>query len=411
MSTMAIIGAVLAAVFSAALWRNGKRGSELVQPAAFAFSAALLPAASSLLNTISDGTGDTWLPLTTVVFCGIYATFALGLNVVVGYAGLLDLGYVAFVALGAYAGAWLMSDFWHQIDPGFHFGSGAFSTDIPGIHLSFWIILVVATMFCAVWGVIIGAPTLRLKSDYLALVTLGFGEIIPQIAVNGDNIGGYNITNGSSGIGPVDRVNMTPFDAIPGVATYVGPFDFTTRYYIVTVALVAFLFVSLRLRDGKLGRAWLAVREDELAASLMGVPLMRTKLWAYAVGAAAGGLGGAFFVITLGNIDPTQFKFQISVMILVMVIIGGMGNVYGVVLASFVLTWLNYTGMTEIGNKINAGLGTSIDLPSWQFLIFGLILVLMMLFRPDGLLPAARQKQVRKMEAQLETLGTEGAQV
>jgi branched-chain amino acid transport system permease protein len=337
--------------------------------------------------------------------------FAVGLNVVVGYAGLLDLGYVAFFAIGAYTGGWLTSDFWHQINPKISVWGGELPSIHDGIHLSFWLVLVAAVVACAIGGVIIGAPTLRLKSDYLALVTLGFGEIIGQVAVNGDKIPvvGWNLTNGSFGIGPVDAINMRPFNLIPGIPDTVGVFDNTLRYYIITALLAILMFVSVRLRDGKLGRAWLAIREDELAASLMGVPLMRTKLWAYAVGAGFGGIGGAFSVATFGNIDPTQFRFQVSVIILVTVVVGGMGNVYGVVLAAFLVEWLNYTGMQQISIAINDALGTSFDLPTYEYGIFGLILVLMMLFMPDGLLPAARQKKSRELDAALETLGTEAA--
>ncbi len=377
--------------------RRKRTLADWVQPIVFIVFAVSLPTIHNALGT----TGDSWLPLTTLSFCAIFAVFGVGLNIVVGYAGLLDLGYVAFFAIGAYAGGWFMSDFVPVSR--FDFFGGSQNVKIPGIHLNFWLVVIIAVILCAAAGIVIGAPTLRLKSDYLALVTLGFGEIIGQVATNGGAIAGHNITNGSVGIGPVDEANLQPFDLIPGVPTLVGTFDNDVRYYVIIAMLAVFMFVSLRLRDGKLGRAWLAVREDELAASLMGVPLMRTKLWAYAVGAAAGGIGGAFSVITFGSIDPSQFNFQVSVIILVIVIVGGMGNVYGVVLAAFILEWLNYTGMGQIGGAIGFD-----NLPNWEFLIFGLILVLMMLFRPDGLLPAARQKQVRAVEAQLETLGTEG---
>jgi branched-chain amino acid transport system permease protein len=189
----------------------------------------------------------------------------------------------------------------------------------------------------------------------------------------------------------------------------INVFDYTTRYYVIFALCLLFVLVSIRLRDGKLGRAWLAIREDELAASLMGVPLMRTKLWAYGVGAAAGGIGGAFYCVSLGGVNVDTFNFQFSVIVLCMVILGGMANVYGCILGAVILTWVNYTGMKEIGNAINNTFGTTIEMPHYQFLIFGFVLVLMMLFRRDGILPAARQKQSRALDAQLEKIGTEEA--
>ena len=347
--------------------------------------------------------GDNWLPMTTVVFCAIYAVFALGLNVVVGYAGLLDLGYVAFFLIGAYTSGWLMSDFFYQTN--FHL----FSASLPaifGIHLSFWLVAIIAAIHAAIWGVIIGLPTLRLKSDYLAIVTLGFGEIMPQAVRNGDGIGGFNLTNGTKGIGPLDPIGMGLLGYLPGVPAVVTAFDFTVRYYIILALGALFVFVSLRLRVGKLGRAWLAIREDELAASLMGVPLMRTKLASYAVGAAIGGVAGAFYGVAVGIVNVDTFTFQFSIIVLAMVIVGGMGNVWGVMLGAVIVSWFNQTGLTEIGNTVNSRFGTSYDIPRYQFLLFGLVLVFMMLYRRDGLLPAARQRKVREFESELEKVGT-----
>jgi branched-chain amino acid transport system permease protein len=355
--------------------------------------------------------GDAWFPLTTMVYCVVYVMFALGLNVVVGYAGLLDLGYVAFFLFGAYTSAWLSSDFFQQVNWHLFNGSKAkgLTLPIPGIHLNFWFVLIAAACVAALAGVIIGAPTLRLQSDYLALVTLGFGEILPQAFRNAGSIKGFNLSNGTKGIGPIDNINTTPFSQITGglIPEKVGVFDYHSRYYIILALAVLFGVASLHLRDGKLGRAWLAIREDELAASLMSVPLMRTKLWAYAVGAAAGGFAGAFFGFSLNAVNIDSFNFQFSILILCMVIVGGMGNVYGVALGAIALCWLNYTGLTQIGAEINSAFGTSYNIPRYENLILGVILVLMMLFRRDGFLPAARQKQVRQMEAALEKVGTE----
>jgi branched-chain amino acid transport system permease protein len=341
--------------------------------------------------------------MSTAILCLVYVMFSLGLNVVVGYAGLLDLGYVAFFLMGAYSAAWFMSGFFYNHNV--HVFDAADPT-LPGLHFSFWIAVWFAVAICMLVGVIIGAPTLRLASDYLAIVTLGFGEILPQIFRQGEDIKGINISNGTKGIGPLDQLDMGPFAWIPGVPHKIGPFDYVTRYYVMFFLVILFVFISLRLRGGKLGRAWLAVREDELAASLMGVPLMNSKLWAYAIGAAAGGFGGAFYALHVNTVNIDSFNFQFSVLVLCMVIVGGMGNVYGVTLGAILLCWLNYTGLDEIGNTLNSWLGTNFNVPRNEAGILGLILVLMMLFRRDGILPAARQQQARKLEAQLEKVGT-----
>ena len=350
---------------------------------------------------------DGFLPLFTIVLCAVYALFALGLNIVVGFAGLLDLGYVAFFLVGAYVGAWFMSDFAVNVakstrNINIHILDAA-SAKIPGVHLSFWIVIIIAGIVAAIAGVIIGAPTLRLKSDYLALVTLGFGEILPEMFRNSDDVppGHLNITNGTKGIGPVDRVGMGFLRYIPGIPKTIVSSDYRTKYYVILVFCGLFVWVSVKLRDGRLGRAWMAIREDELAASLMGVPLMRTKLWSYAVGAVAGGVGGAFYATIVGTVNVDGFTFAFSIIVLCAVILGGMGNVWGAILGAVVITWFNYTGLTYIGGKINGALNTDFNFINLQFGLFGLVLVLMMLFRPDGFIPAARSKQVKKAEQQV----------
>jgi branched-chain amino acid transport system permease protein len=355
---------------------------------------------------------DGYLPLFTIVLCAVYALFALGLNIVVGFAGLLDLGYVAFFLVGAYVGAWLMSDFAVNVSSGWrtiniHFLDAA-SHKIPGIHLSFWIVVIVAGIVAALAGVIIGAPTLRLKSDYLALVTLGFGEILPEVFRNSDDVppGHLNLTNGTKGIGPVDRVGMGFLNYIPGIPKTIVSSDYRTKYYVILAFCGLFVWVSVKLRDGRLGRAWMAIREDELAASLMGVPLMTTKLWSYAVGAVAGGVGGAFYATIVGTVNVDTFTFAFSIIVLCAVILGGMGNVWGAILGAVVITWFNYTGLTYIGGKINnlapdGSYFAKFNFINLQFGLFGLVLVLMMLFRPDGFIPAARSKQVKKAEQQV----------
>ena len=339
-----------------------------------------------------------WLPLDSVTECLVWVICALGLNIVVGYAGLLDLGFVAFWAIGGYVAGWLMSGFFYQVKV--HVLGSRVGT-APGIHFTFWIVLIAGALFTGLWGLLIGAPTLRLKSDYLAIVTLGFGEIIPQVFTNGDNVFGFNLSNGAKGIAPTDPVQ------VPGKT--LGPFDLVWRYVIFVLIAALVIFVSLRLREGRLGRAWLAIREDELAASMMGVPLMRTKLAAYAVGAMAGGLGGVAFTAQIGGVLPDRFNFSISIILLGMVVLGGMGNVWGVTLGALLLAWFNKTGLPQAGTSFNNTFGTEINFPSYSYLIFGSILVLMMLFRREGLLPEARTRLVLREpgRTEMESLGVD----
>ena len=324
-----------------------------------------------------------WMPASTVNESLVWVICALGLNIVVGYAGLLDLGFVAFWAIGGYSAGWFMSDFFHQVN--IHAGSTAPATQ-NGIHFSFWAVLLVGGLIAAAFGIIIGAPTLRLKSDYLALVTLGFGEIIPQIFYNGENIAGFNLSNGSKGISPIDNIGL--------FGKTLGPFDLDWKYLIFVCLAALMVFVSLRIRSGRLGRAWLAIREDELAASMMGVPLMRSKLSAYAVGAFSGGIGGVAFATHVNGVFADRFSFAISIILLAMVVLGGMGNVWGVIVGALAIAWVNATGLPAFGDTVNAALGTNINFPSYNFLLFGGILIFMMLYKREGLLPESRLKEL-----------------
>lgn len=331
---------------------------------------------------------NSWFSLTSLGEIMVFILMALGLNIVVGYAGLLDLGYVAFWALGGYVAGWLMSGHFNQWKVDI-FGNAA--PGLPnGVHLNIFLVLILGGVFTAIWGVIIGAPTLRLKSDYLALVTLGFGEIIPQVMVNGENIAGFNLTNGTKGINPLDNMTIFGYEF--------GPFALADKFLMYSLLAGAMIFLSLRLRDGRLGRAWLAIREDELAASMMGVPLMRTKLASYAVGATSGGIGGVAFATLIGGVYAERFNFQISIIILSMVVLGGMGNVWGVMVGATVLAWINNTGLVQIGNIFNSVTGMKVDFPSFNFLIFGVLLVLMMLYRREGFIPEARVRLIMHEE-------------
>jgi branched-chain amino acid transport system permease protein len=253
-----------------------------------------------------------------------------------------------------------------------------------------------AGLATAAVGILIGLPTLRLRGDYLAIVTLGFGEILPQIARNGDNLfgTGFNLTNGTGGITPIDGPGFGGLLArhlhLPANFLTAGNLDSVFLWTgIVLVAITA--FCSARMRDSRLGRAWIAIREDEVAAAAMGVPLMRTKTWAYATGAFFGGVAGAYYASYKSGAFPDDFFFQISVFILSMVILGGMGNIWGVMFGACVLTYLDREGLSNIGTQINNSLGTSIDVPKYEFGIFGIIIVVTMLFRPEGLIPSSRR--------------------
>ena len=376
----------------------------LVAVLVFVFYQFILPGLVAPVQTfVSD-----WLPMSTINQCVIWAMLAVGLNIVVGYAGLLDLGYVAFWAIGGYVAGWIMSPFFTQWKVNV-FGSAAPGLE-AGIHVNFWLTLPIAAAFCAMWGVIIGAPTLRLKSDYLALVTLGFGEIVPEVFRNAEDVHGFNLSNGSKGITPIDAIPLGPLHLIfPAIPANLGPFDDNYRYLVYALLTAFAIFVSLRIRVGRLGRAWLAIREDELAASMMGVPLMRTKLASYAVGAAIGGLGGVAWATLVNGVSSEDFQFANSIILLAMVVLGGMGNVWGVLVGALLLSWINSTGLHELGTAFNNGFGTSIDFPSYNFLIFGSLLIIMMLFRREGLLPEARTREVLQEpeRGEIESIGAE----
>jgi branched-chain amino acid transport system permease protein len=331
----------------------------------------------------------------TAVYMLVFIMMAVGLNIVVGYAGLLDLGYVAFYAMGAYTAAWFASLQFPTRK--LHFGAVGIDPNLPGIHVTVWLLLVLAGVLTALIGVVIGLPTLRLRGDYLAIVTLGFGEIMPQVARNGNDLGGFNLTGGPQGITPIDAPG---FGA--SISRWTGgflPSNYLTTgsanafYWTALLLLLFTVFCSIRLRDSRLGRAWVAIREDEIAASAMGVPLMRTKTWAYACGAFFGGIAGAYFAAYKSSTFPQDFYFNISVFILCMVILGGMGNVWGVILGAAFLAYLNQEGLANTGAWLNQHFSTNIDVPKYSSGIYGVLIVIVMLLRPQGLIPSARRKR------------------
>jgi branched-chain amino acid transport system permease protein len=351
-----------------------------------------------------------WIPDTSTAFVIVaFTVMGVGLNVVVGYAGLLDLGYVAFFAGGAYVAGWLASQ---QFGGGLHsprswiFG-GTVPNNTLGIHLTPWLVILIAAIFAALLGVLIGIPTLRLRGDYLAIVTLGFGEIIPQFVRNGNHIGGFNLTNGSFGLTGIDGLGFGSglHSALPFLpSNFVEQVDSTWYYWSALALLGIAIATSLLLRDSRLGRAWIAIREDEDAAAAMGVPLMRLKTLAYLIGAFFGGAAGCLITLQAGATSPNAFNLQVSIFVLCMVILGGMGNVWGVALGGFVLAYVNYQGLFAAGHTFNSVTGADIDISEYSYLIYGAAIVTFMLFRPEGLLPSARRRHELHEEEELEEL-------
>ncbi len=315
--------------------------------------------------------GKSWVRI--VDFALLYIMLALGLNIVVGYAGLLDLGYVAFYAVGAYCWALLAS-------PQFN------------IHLPFWVILPVGAMLAACFGVLLGTPTLRLRGDYLAIVTLGFGEII-RIFLNNLN-SPVNVTNGPQGITLIDPFSIGGF-SFGKTQTVLGLTLSSPQmyYYLFLLFTALVVFVSLRLEDSRIGRAWVAIREDEMAASASGINTRNIKLLAFAMGATFGGLSGGLFASFQGFVSPESFNLMESIMILSMIVLGGMGNIAGVIIGAILVTIipeaLRYTGVLQqaiLGHVV-------VDPADLRMLLFGVALVLMMLFRPAGLLPSKQRRR------------------
>ncbi len=309
----------------------------------------------------------------------IYVILALGLNIVVGYAGLLDLGYAAFFAIGAYAMGLL--------------NSPVLGSPFYGWPWSFWVLIWVSALVSAAFGVMIGAPTLRVRGDYLAIITLAFGEIIPVAIRNlGDitiDVGGWrpierlNLTGGENGVNPVGR----PY--LPGVHFET---DFIPWYFLILVIGAASLWAMNRMRDSRLGRAWMAIREDETAADCTGVNPVKTKLLAFGLGASFSGFAGSFYAAKLQAITPGAFEFNVSIMLLCMIVLGGIGSLKGVILGGMVITLFDRILLAEMTNIVRAvgrsvGIATlaTIDLTLWRWFFFGLGLVVVMVFKPEGL--------------------------
>ncbi|HEY3310156.1 MAG TPA: branched-chain amino acid ABC transporter permease [Anaerolineales bacterium] len=361
---------------------------------------------------VDQFTGLRWTA--QIIFALIFTILALGLNIVVGFAGLLDLGYAAFFAIGAYT-------------------TGILSSPQHGIFMNFWIVIWLAAAMAGIWGLILGAPTLPLRGDYLAIVTLGFGEIVPVIFKNLINVtikeplscwvipaivrlfGGnptiacitfikdIDLTAGEKGINPIGRPTL-PF---------IGEFqsDNPIPWYFLIIAIILLsIFIIRRLRDSRMGRAWMAIREDELAASQMGIDPVRTKLLAFAMGAMFSGFAGAFYGAYIRAIFPSVFDFSVSIIVLCMVILGGLGNINGVIVGGLVIMTadrlflpalkdflgglLKHTILPALSNyhTVQAAVEQNANPILYRFLLFGLTLVIMMAVRPEGLIPSAQRK-------------------
>jgi branched-chain amino acid transport system permease protein len=316
--------------------------------------------------------GQAWVRIVDLAI--LYILLALGLNIVVGFAGLLDLGYIAFYAVGAYTWALLAS-------PQF------------GLHWPFWAILPCCAALACLFGILLGAPTLRLRGDYLAIVTLGFGEII-RIFLNNLNAP-LNITNGAQGITRIDPLRIGGFSLatrseVFGIAVS-GPQKY---YFLLLILVVLVIFINHRLLHSRIGRAWQAIREDEVAARAIGIDLPRVKLIAFASGASFGGLAGGIFAAMQGFISPESFSLGESVMVVAMVVLGGMGHIPGVILGAILLTVLPEALRYSVGPVQQKLFGQIlVDPESLRMLIFGLALVLMMRFRPGGLWPSPLRRR------------------
>ena len=333
---------------------------------------ALIALALLVLPFALSQVGTSWVRIMNLAI--LYVLLALGLNIVVGFAGLLDLGYIAFYAVGAYVYALLASP---------HFG----------LHLPFWVILPIGAAVAAFFGVMLGAPTLKLRGDYLAIVTLGFGEIVRVFLNNLSRP--VNITNGPQGITRIDPFSIGSFnfaktETLLGL-NFSGPIKY---YYLLIVVMVVILVINVRLQNSRIGRAWEAVREDEVAARAMGLNTTQLKLLAFAMGASFGGVAGGMFSAIQGFISPESFILVESIMVVAMVVLGGMGNIWGVVLGAMLLSFVPEILRWTVEPLQRSLFGRMIIEPEViRMLLFGLALVLVMLYRPAGLLPSAVRKR------------------
>jgi branched-chain amino acid transport system permease protein len=354
---------------------------------------------------------DEWLKfrkITDIIPIIVLILLALGLNVVVGYAGLLDLGYAAFFAIGAYVAGFMTSPLSFLNANGMQWYS------------NFWVAIVVAFFVAIAAGVILGAPTLRLRGDYLAIVTLGFGEIVPVLFRNADTY-----TYGEKGLRGITKPEIDlgflgwQYELGGGPVFGLGAWSSLMPWYYFLLAIgILTVFGLRRLQDSRIGRAWMAMREDEIAASAMGINLVTTKLSAFGMGASLSGVAGAVFGAYIGSIFPSQFEFSLSVILLCAVILGGLGNIWGVIIGSFIIQFFDRIMSLELtkflvnfGKENHIDYLASIQLSNWRYFIFGIALVILMLVRPEGLIPSGRRKAELRPELDMlqgDTIGEPG---
>ncbi|WP_157314722.1 ABC transporter ATP-binding protein [Chitinibacter sp. FCG-7] len=322
--------------------------------------------------------GNSWLR--AVDFALLYIMLALGLNIVVGYAGLLDLGYIAFYAVGAYLFAILNSPHLQAVLPAWL------------SHPPFLVMMILAAVVAGIFGVLLGSPTLKLRGDYLAIVTLGFGEIVRIFMNNLDRP--VNITNGPQGINNIDPVQIGGYDFGRPIEFLGLTFEKIHLYYYLILAFcVLIIFVSVRLQNSRIGRAWVAIREDEIAANAMGINTRNVKLLAFAMGASFGGVSGALFASFQGFVSPESFVLMESIMVLCMVVLGGMGNIPGVILGAIIVS-ITPELLRDIINPLQMAIAGKrvVDPENLRMLIFGLAMIVIMLVRPAGLWPSKRRR-------------------
>jgi ABC-type branched-subunit amino acid transport system permease subunit len=345
-----------------------ERHRSLTILAGMAIVSVVLPLLILVPPFSSFSSQNVWIDGFTIA--GIYVLLAMGLNIVVGMSGLLDLGYAAFFAIGSYTFAMAASPF-------------------TGFDFPFWPMLIVGAAVAAVFGILLGAPTLRLRGDYLAIVTLGFGEIVPILFLNSSTY-----TEGPNGIGGISPPSIGDF-AFPSTG---NPWPFYLTMILLITVCMMFIY---RLQDSRLGRAWNAIREDELAAAANGVNTVTTKLLAFALGASMAGFAGVFASSKLTLVSPNLFRFDVSFTVLAMVVLGGMGNTWGVAVGAFIIFMIQTVILKQLNiffGNVQVPILSDIDFLQYQFLLYGIALVAMMLLRPEGLFPSRRRK--RELHAQ-----------
>ncbi|MGB7193559.1 MAG: ABC transporter ATP-binding protein [Collimonas pratensis] len=369
---------------------------------------------------IAANFGNSWVRI--MDFALLYIMLALGLNIVVGFAGLLDLGYIAFYAIGAYMTGLLASPQFASVLESFvntYPAIGNFLVMIcgpeivqNGIHLSLWVIVPLGAALAGMFGAILGAPTLKLRGDYLAIVTLGFGEII-RIFMNNLNAP-VNITNGPQGINLIDPIRIFGVSLAgergSNATVYFGGFGMPSvnaYYFLFLVLCIAIIFISIRLQNSRLGRAWVAIREDEIAAKAMGINTRNMKLLAFSMGASFGGVAGAMFASFQGFVSPESFSLTESIAVLAMVVLGGMGHIPGVVLGGILLAALPEVLRHTVEPMQMAMFGkVLIDAEVLRQLLYGLAMVVIMLTRPAGLWPAPKHEDRPDADVDKPTLAT-----